>query len=196
MALRHYLQVHHLQSTDQGGNVQVISTSNASILSLFKEGRLDGAWVPQPWATRLVHEARGKVFLDERFLWPGAQFATTIVAVRQAFYRAHSDVVQHFLQAEIDTIEYIRSHQTGAEQIVNAQIKAMTGSLLMSNVLALAFQGFQVTYDPLISTISQQVDRLYASGFLYSKPDLTDFSSLAPLNAALAARGLATVATS
>jgi NitT/TauT family transport system substrate-binding protein len=196
MALRHYLQAHHLAGSDQGGNVQIISTSNASILSLFKEGKLDGAWVPQPWATRLVHEARGKVFLDERSLWPGGQFATTIVVVRQAFYRAYPDIVQHFLQAEIDTVEYIRSHQANAEQLVNAQIKAISGSLLQSNELSLAFQGIEFTYDPLVSTINQQADRLYASGFLDSKPDLTGFMTLALLNAALTARGLATVATS
>lgn len=193
LALRHYLQVHQLAATDQGGNVQIISTGNASILSLFKEGKLDGAWVPQPWATRLVYEARGQVFLDERSLWPDSQFATTIVVVRQAFSRAHPDVVEHFLQAEIETIEYMRTHRTEAQRIVGAQIKAITGSLLRNTELSLAFQGIELTYDPLVSTINQQVNRLYASGFFSGTPDLTGFYALAPLNAALRARGLATV---
>jgi NitT/TauT family transport system substrate-binding protein len=196
LALRHYLQVHRLQSTDLGGNVHIISTTNASILSLFKEGELDGAWVPQPWATRLVREAAGKIFLDERSLWPGGQFATTIVAVRQAFYNSHPEVVKRFLQAEIDTVEYIRSNQARAEQVANQQIKAITTSSVQSHELALAFQSIQVTYDPLVSTIAQQVDRLYTSGFLYSRPDLAHFSLLTLLNEILAARGLATVATS
>ena len=26
--------------------------------------------VPEPWATRLVQEAGGKVFVDEKSLWP------------------------------------------------------------------------------------------------------------------------------
>lgn len=188
MALPHYLQVHHLQSTEQGSEVQIIPTNTASILSLFKEGKLDGAW-----ATRLVLEARGK---DECSLWPGGQFATTIIAVRQAFYSSHHDLVKRFLQADIDTGEYIRSNQAGAEQIANEQIKAVSGSSLKSNVLSLAFQGLQVTYDPLISTINQQVDRLYAAGFLASKPDLTRFSMLTLLNVVLSTRGLASVATS
>ena len=28
--------------------------------------QIDGAWVPEPWATRLVNEANGKIFVDER----------------------------------------------------------------------------------------------------------------------------------
>ncbi len=196
VALRNYLQAHNLKSTDQGGNVQIISTDNASILSLFKEGRLDGAWVPEPWATRLLVEGKGKVFLNENSLWPGGQFATTIVVVRQAFYSAHPDVVKQFLQADIDTVEYIRANQVSAEQIANEQIKAITGSPVKSNELPLAFQNLQITYDPLVSTINQQANRSYALGFVSSRPDLTSFYNLGPLNEVLTSKGLATVATS
>lgn len=196
VALRNYLQAHNLKSTDQGGNVQIISTDNASILNLFKEGRLDGAWVPEPWATRLLVEGKGKIFLNENSLWPGGQFATTIVVVRQAFYSAHPDVVKQFLQADIDTVEYIRSNQASAEQIANEQIKAITGSPVKSNELPLAFQDLQITYDPLVSTINQQANRSYALGFVSSKPDLTSFYNLGPLNEVLTSKGLATVATS
>jgi NitT/TauT family transport system substrate-binding protein len=196
VALRNYLQAHDLKSTDQGGNVQIISTDNASILSLFKEGRLDGAWVPEPWATRLLVEGKGRVFLNESSLWPGGQFATTIVVVRQAFYSAHPDVVKQFLQADIDTVEYIRSNQTAAAEIANEQIKAITGSPVKSNELTPAFQDLQITYDPLVSTINQQANRSYALGFVSSKPDLTGFYNLGPLNEILTSKGLATVATS
>src|SRR5581483_7732262 len=196
VALRNYLQAHNLKSTDQGGNVQVISTDNSSILSLFKEGRLDGAWVPEPWATRLLIEGNGKVFLNENALWPGGQFATTIVVVRQAFYSTHLALVKQFLQADIDTVEYIRSNQTSAEQIANEQITAITGSGVKSNELPLAFQNLQVTYDPLISTINQQADRSYALGFVSSRPNLIRFYNLGPLNEVLSSKGLATVATS
>src|SRR2546427_12369688 len=57
----------------RGGDVDVIYPPNPDILALFQRGQIDGAWVPEPWATRLVREAGGKVFLDERTLWPNAQ---------------------------------------------------------------------------------------------------------------------------
>lgn len=195
VALRNYLQQHGLKSTDQGGNVQIISTDNASILNLFKSGQIDGAWMPEPWATRLLVEGKGKVFLNESSLWPGGQFATTVIVVRQAFYTAHPDVVKSFLQADVDTVQYIRANAASAQQIANDQIKKITGSPVKSNELSLAFQDLQVTYDPLASTITEQADRSFALGFVKSKPDLANFYNLGPLNAVLTSKGLAVVAT-
>ncbi len=195
VALRTYLRQHGLKSTDDGGNVQIISTDNASILTLFKADKIDGAWMPEPWATRLQVEGNGKVFLNESSLWPEGQFATTVVVVRQAFYTAHPDVVKSFLQADVDTVQYIRSNPTAAEQIANDQIKKITGSPMKSNELPLAFKDLQVTYDPLASTINEQANRSYALGFVKSQPDLTHFYNLGPLNEVLSSKGLATVAT-
>jgi NitT/TauT family transport system substrate-binding protein len=196
VALREYLAQHGLKSSDDGGSVQIISTDNASILTLFKTGKIDGAWMPEPWATRLVVEGKGKVFLNESTLWPGGQFATTIVVVRQAFYNAHPAIVKSFLQAEVETVQYIKSNASQAEQIANTQIQQITGSPMKASELPLAFQDLQITYDPLASTITEQANRSYTLGFVKSKPDLTSFYDLGPLNAVLTSKGLATVATS
>ncbi len=195
VALRNYLQANGLKPTDEGGNVQVISTDNASILSLFRTGQIDGAWMPEPWATRLQVEGKGKVFLNESSLWPGGQFATTIVVVRQAFYNAHPDVVKSFLAADVETVQYIKANPTQAAQIANTQIKQITNSPVKSTELTQAFDDLQITYDPLASTISEQATRSYALGFVSSKPDLSAFYNLGPLNAILASKGLAVVAT-
>lgn len=196
VALRYYLRQQGLKSTDEGGNVQIISTDNASILNLFKQGKIDGAWMPEPWATRLTVEGKGKVFLNESSLWPGGQFATTIIVVRQAFYNTYPSIVKSFLQASVDTVQYIQSNAASAEQIANEQILQITGSPMKSAELPLAFQDLQITYDPLASTVNEQANRSYTLGFVKSKPDLTNFYNLGPLNSVLTSRGLATVATS
>lgn len=196
VALRNYLAQHGLKSSDDGGNVQVISTDNSSILTLFKTGKIDGAWVPEPWATRLVVEGKGKVFLNEGSLWPNGQFSTTIVVARQAFYNTHPDLVKSFLQATVETVQYIKSNTSNAAQIANEQIKKITGSETRADELLPAFQDLQVTYDPLASTINEQAARTYALGFVKSKPDLAGFYNLGPLNAVLSSKGLATIATS
>ena len=196
VALRSYLAQNGLKSSDSGGNVQIISTDNASILTLFKAGKIDGAWMPEPWATRLVVEGKGKVFLNESTLWPGGQFSTAIVVVRQAFYNAHAAIVKNFLQAEVETIQYIKSNTSQAEEIANTQIQQITGSPMKTSELPLAFQDLQITYDPLANTINEQANRSYALGFVKSKPDLSSFYDLGPLNAVLSSKGLATVATS
>src|SRR5437667_10699866 len=91
VSLRYYLQQNGLKTVEKGGNVQIIPTDNPNILTLFKQGKIDGAWVPEPWATRLVTEGNGKVFVDERTLWSDGKFVTTNVVVRKAFLDAHPD---------------------------------------------------------------------------------------------------------
>ncbi len=196
VALRNYLKQHGLKPSDQGGNVQIISTANANILSLFKAGRIDGAWMPEPWATRLVVEGKGKVFLNEKSLWPNGQFATTIVVVRQAFYTAHPAIVKDFLVGEVDTVAYIAKNPTQAATIANNEIGQITGSPVKGNELMQAFDDLTLTYDPLASSIAVQAQRAYALGFVSSNPDLSQFYNLAPLNAVLTAKGLPTVSVS
>lgn len=196
VALRNYLQQNGLKSSDQGGNIQIISTDNASILTLFKTGKIDGAWMPEPWATRLLVEGKGKTFLNESTLWPGNQFATTIIVVRQAFYSAHPDIVKKFLQADVETVQYIQANPTDAAQLANTQIQNITGSAIKSDELSVAFKDLQITYDPLASSIAEQANRSYTLGFVKSKPDLTSFYNLGPLNDVLASKGLAAVAGS
>ncbi len=46
VALRFYLQQNGLKAADKGGNVQITPTDNPNILTLFKQGKIDGASVP------------------------------------------------------------------------------------------------------------------------------------------------------
>ena len=63
----------------------------------FIAGDIDGAWVPEPWATRLVDEGGGKVLVDERDLWPDGEFVTTHLIVATKFLNDHPDVVKQLL---------------------------------------------------------------------------------------------------
>lgn len=196
ISLRYYLQQHGLKTADKGGNVQIVPTDNANILALFKQGKIDGAWVPEPWATRLVVEGHGTVFVDERTLWPGNKFVTTNVVVSTSFYNQHPDLVKKFLQAHVDTVDYIQKNPLSAENIVNNEIKALTGQpLLPANELRQSFSDLDITYDPLASTLVESANRAYALGFLgKSRPDLSKIYNLDDLNAILSSRGLPAVA--
>ncbi len=195
ISLRYYLQQHGLKTADKGGNVQIVPTDNANILALFKQGKIDGAWVPEPWATRLVVEDHGTIFVDERTLWPGNRFVTTNVVVSTTFYNQHPDLVKKFLQAHVDTVTYIQKNPASAENIVNNEIKTLTGQpALPASELSQSFSDLDITYDPLASTLVESADRAYALGFLTSKPDLSNIYNLTDLNAILSSKGLTQVA--
>lgn len=195
VSLRYYLQQHGLKPADKGGNVQIVPSDPATILTLFKEGSIDGAWVPEPWATRLVVEGKGQVFLNENSLWTDGKFTTTDIVVRTQFLNAHLDLVNKFLQATVDTVQYIQSNPQSAMTIANSELKRLTGKAIASSEISQAFNDLQVTYDPLASTLLISADRAYALGYLgTSKPDLSGLYDLAPLNSVLNGKGMATVA--
>ncbi len=197
VSLRNYLRQHGLQTADKGGTVQVIPAQNPDILTLFKQGQIDGAWVPEPWASRLVLEDKGQIFLDERTLWPESKFVTTNVVVSTTFLTQHPDLVSKFLQAHVDTVQYINSNLASAKTIINSEIKRLTGKPLASATLDASFKDMDITYDPLAPTVFTAADDAYALGFLgKSKPQLSGIFDLGPLNAVLAARNLPPVAGS
>jgi NitT/TauT family transport system substrate-binding protein len=195
IALRYYLQQNHLKSTEDGGTVQVVPTDNANILTLFKAGQIDGAWVAEPYASRLVVEDKGTVFMDERTLWPNGKFVSTNVVARKAFLDQHPDVVQAFLKAHVESVQYIQANLASAKTITNGELQRLSGKALAPAVIDSAFANVDVTYDPLAQSLLTSADHAFALGFLgETKPDLSGIYDLKPLNDVLSAKGLAPVA--
>jgi NitT/TauT family transport system substrate-binding protein len=198
VSLRHYLQQNGLKADDQGGDVQVISTNNANTVNLFKLHQIDGAWIPEPWASRLVSEGKGKVLLDERTLWPTGKFVTTNIVVRTEFQKQHPDVVKAFLKAEVDTIQYINKNPADAKNLANEQLARILpgGKKLDQQVIDSAFEHLTITYDPLAQTLFTLGDYAYSVGYLTQKPELTGIYDLDPLNSVLSSQGLSPVTAS
>jgi NitT/TauT family transport system substrate-binding protein len=193
VALRAYLADHGLKTKDKGGAVEVVPTDNPQILSLFKQGQIDGAWVPEPWASRLIIDGGGKLFLDERDLWPGGQFVTAHIIVSTAFLKAHPDLVKAFLRAHVEITQWEQQTPDQAKQLVNQQIKALTGQALPAAVIDSAWDRLYVTYDPISSSLVQSADAAYKAGFLKSNPDLDGIYDLTLLNEVLAEKQLSAV---
>ena len=194
VALRHYLQVNGLKSIEQGGTVAVLPTQNPDILTLFKRGELDGAWVPEPWGTRLVQESNGQVLVDERKEWPDGRFITTLVVVSGKFQQAHPDLVKKFLAAHVDAVKFVQDKPDDAKMIANKEIERITTKGLPDKVIDAAFKNVDFTYEPLAGTLFKSADYAFELGFLGdSKPDLAGIYDLGPLNEVLKEKGLPAV---
>jgi NitT/TauT family transport system substrate-binding protein len=193
VALRAYLADHGLLPREQGGTVQVLPTKNPEILDLFRLGEIDGAWVPEPWATRLIVEGGGELLLDERDLWPNGDFTTAMVIVSAPFLEQHPEAVRAWLEAHVDISQWTNEHPAEAQQILNEAIAELTGQALPSDVLEGAWSRMRVTYDPISSSLVDSASAAYQAGFLESEPDLTGIYRLDLINQVLQARGLAPV---
>jgi NitT/TauT family transport system substrate-binding protein len=183
VALRSWLRSNGLKPREKGGDVQVLPISTADQLTLFSRGQLDAAWAPEPWAARLVHEGGGKIFLDERDLWPNREFVITDLIVRPKFLQEHPDVVKNFLRAHVELTEWINKNQAQAEQILNQQLQKETGKSLPVAELEDAFSRMHVTCDPIRSSLQKSSEQAFEEGFLgRTPPDLSGLYDLNPLN--------------
>lgn len=190
VALRNWLKSHGMKTTDKGGDVQIIPMANPDQLTLFLKKDLDAAWAPEPWATRLIHEGNGRLFVDERTLWPNGQFVIGLLVVNTKFLRVHSDLVKDWIRAEVDLTDWINSHPVECKKLLNQQIQAETGKALPTLVLDEAFGRMQVTYDPLHSALTTAAQQAFDDGFLgRQRPDLSRLYDLTLLNQVLAEKG-------
>ncbi len=154
LALRGWLLRHGLRSLEYGGDVRVTPLRNSLILQQFRRGFLDAAWVPEPWATRLVEEAGAVRVFDESTLWPGGRFAATVLVARGAYLAAGADNVGRLLTAHEGAI---RAAQAGGPAVQDAVREAMAryGARVSGRLLGAAWGRVEFTADPLQATIAE-----------------------------------------
>ncbi len=149
ISLRKYLHVHGYAPAERGGDVTVRALDTATILTEMKRGALDGAWLPEPWATRMVLETSTVRVVDERDLWPSRRFPTALLVSRGSFARARPDAAQRLVEAL--AYEVTRAVQSPEETraIVNDELARTLGKRLPDKLLEAAWPFVDFTSDPL-----------------------------------------------
>lgn len=196
VALRAWLADNGLETDiSGGGDVEIFNQANGDTLTAFQEGQIAGAWVPEPWATRLVLEGDGHVLVNEADLWPDGQFVTTHLIVATSFLEEHPDAVKNLLAGLVASIDTINADPAAAQTVVNDGIEAITDNRLADETVAGAFENLTFTYDPISSSLEESADDAIAVGLLepvdLASPGIYD---LTLLNEVLAEAGLDPVA--
>jgi NitT/TauT family transport system substrate-binding protein len=190
VALRNWLKNNGMKTNDKGGDVQIVPMANPDQLTLFLKKDLDAAWAPEPWATRLIHDGNGRLFVDERTLWPNGQFVIGLLVVNTKFLKNHPDLVKKWIRANVDLTDWIKAHPADAKKLLNQQIQTETGKALPPAILDEASTRMEVTYDPLHAAMMTAAKQAFDDGFLGRQmPDLSQLYDLSLLNQVLAEKG-------
>ena len=193
VALRYWLKKNGLTANKDGsGDVKVVPQENAQTLQTFAQGDIDGAWVPEPYASRLILENKGERLLDEKSLWPGGKFVITNLLVSQEYEKKHPDQVKKLLQGVVEATDYINQNKADAEKVTNDALAKLSGKPLKQDVLTAAFKEIDFTTDPVASSLVAGAAHAEEIGLL-EKTDLDGIYNLAPLNDVLKAGGKAQV---
>jgi NitT/TauT family transport system substrate-binding protein len=191
IALRNYLLDNGYNTKENGGNVEVLTVKNPDIVTLFLTKQIDGAWVPEPWGERLVREGGGKIFVDERDLWPPeGKFVTAHIIVRPDYLQNNPDVIKKLLEAHIDVTNWINSDKTAAIEAFNVELQKLTQKTIEEDVLNASLSRIDFTYDPIRLSLFQDANDAYKLGFLPENSDVSGIYDLTILDQVLQERGL------
>lgn len=189
VALRSWLTDEGFEtSTSGGGDVSIAPTENAQTLTLFQDGQLDGAWLPEPWVSRLVIEAGAHVLVDEADLWPDGSFPTTVLLVRAEFAQEHPEAVEELLKGHIAAVNWLDENAAEAPSVINDALEDATGKRLSDDVLTRALEHVTFTVDPHAETFTTVVDNGLAAG-TQKDGSIDGLFDLRALNALLGAAG-------
>ncbi|MFD1152405.1 ABC transporter substrate-binding protein [Saccharothrix hoggarensis] len=193
VALKKWLSDEKLAVGAGPDQVNVTNTENSQSLDLFKKGDVHGAWAPEPWSSRLVLDAGAKVLVDEKTLWEGGKFPTTVLLVRAKFLQEHPQTVEALLRGHLAATDFAVTNAVEAKQIVNKSLKDLTGKALGEPVLDRAFGNIELTLDPQARSFPRLANDAVTAGVAKEAADVAGIADFTLLNKVLSAAGKPTV---
>ena len=191
VALRSWLQAEGMRTdTSGGGEVSILPQENAQTLETFRSGQIDGAWVPEPWATRLIQEGGAEVLVDERDLWPAGQYVTTHLIVAKEFLDDHPGVVRRLLEGQVAANDFVNQQPAEARKAANDRIEELTGKRVNDEVITGSWANLTFTNDPVAPSLAASAQAAESIGLLDTgKVNLAGIYDLTLLNDVLGAAG-------
>ncbi|MGD1278593.1 MAG: aliphatic sulfonate ABC transporter substrate-binding protein [Tepidisphaeraceae bacterium] len=169
VSARHYL----VAVLGQANADNVLPVPNSQQSGLMARGKIDAAWVPEPWGARLMADTGAILVGEEKDLWPRHQFAMTVIITTPQFLANHPDLVEKILTVHHHWTQRLRSSPGQCESPLGTALAALTGKQLPADVLHASVQRTQFTDDPLPDTFAAMGKWSADLGFIKIAPDLT-----------------------
>ena len=166
VSLRHYLSSNGLKPVEAGGTVYVLNISNPDIYTLFAKGDIDGAWVPEPWATMLVQELDGIRIFNESQFWPDEEFSSVLLIARTDFVKNNPVVVQNWIESNEKTVQWINNNPEQTKKIYSEFLTNYMGKTLPDEIIDESFSNLIITSNPLKNSVYTFAERADSLGYL------------------------------
>lgn len=163
---RAWLIGHGIKVTLGGGQAQVIPTANPDILALFQQGKIDAAWTVEPWVTRLLGEAGGKIFYADK------DALTTVLSGREGFLKENPALAAKFVAAHRELTAWVVANPAEAQRRVCDEISAVTHKQIPAALVGEAWTRLVFSDEISVEPFSKFLAQAREVGFLRSEVNL------------------------
>ncbi|WP_432361169.1 ABC transporter substrate-binding protein [Sporosarcina sp. UB5] len=165
--LRKALKEVNLETTSNGGTVELFAAAPADTATLFVQNSVDAAATQEPWGNILETQANGKLILDwDEFAW-GKESTNTVVAASDEFLK-NKEFAKAYLQAHKRAVEFIQQNPKEAQALVIKHIQDLTGKAINEEETAAAFAKLEVTTEVNEQVIQEMADISKEAGYVTS----------------------------
>ncbi len=164
VSLRTWLRAQGLAS-GAGGRVVVTPIANPDMVALLARGDLAGAWVPEPWGALLRGRVQGRILVDERTLWPGGRFPTTVLVVSARALEERRKQVAALVSAHVALTRRWARDPAAFGRTANEVFGRLTGKALPEPILSEALTHMEPTADPMGARIAEMARRAQSLGY-------------------------------
>lgn len=169
------LKEYHLSTVSEGGDVNVIESENADITNLINLKNVDAAFVPEPWGSTILKNTDTEIIVDYDEIQNGDAYSTAVVIVNKEYMEAHEDVVNKFLQANINATNYIQQYPEEAAEVMNGQLYEDTGKSLEEDIITEAIKKIEYTYEIPVDSIMNYAQISMDQKFISKLPEEAAF---------------------
>lgn len=171
IAARAWLTAAGLKVTQTGGDVLVLPAANPDQLDLFASGAVDGVWTVEPWVSRLLRDAHGRVLVEQRD-------PVTVLTARAAFAATQPERLARIRTAHQELTRWIIAHPDEAKALVVAELTALTRRTFDRALLDAAWPRITLTDSLTPAALERVREQLRASGFLREDAELAGLLAL------------------
>jgi NitT/TauT family transport system substrate-binding protein len=174
VAARAWLKKNGLSVTLTGGDLLVIPTANADQLALFKQKKLDGVWTVEPWVSRLVLEAEGRVFLEQK------DALVTLLVARTKALDEKADLIAAFKAAHEELTRWILEQPELAMEKTRQALSAEFKREVKPDLMQASWQRLHFTNSISREQFETLVKEAQSAGFLQNAIPLDRLLRTAP----------------
>ena len=174
LLLRKMLAEEGMAVEENGGTVKRLPQRPATNIGMMQQGQIDGALVSEPWASMMEAQGVGRVVVEfDEVPWEG-EVPATVIAARRDFVEENPEVVEAFLAAHEDSVEFVNNNEEESLEILQREIKRITDQELDIETLRSSFERVIFTPELDQQVVTEFAELLNELGFVDSDRDLED----------------------